>query len=90
MRGPVPRDRPTYAKTERQSVVRARLIPNGAGSGDPALQRMSARLPQGMARDRPSPYGEGEAAWQTVARGPVPRDLSCAPGHGEGQALALR
>ena len=29
-----------------------------------------------MARDRPSPYGEGGRV--TVARGPVPRDLSTA------------
>ena len=56
-----------------------------------------------MARDRPSPYGEREAALDTVARGPVPRDRSiCAKivhrprpfssrsRHGEGQALALR
>ena len=27
-----------------------------------------------MARDRPSPYGEGVAALTTVARGPVPRE----------------
>ena len=27
---------------------------------------------------------------RTVARGPVPRDLSGRPQHGEGQALALR
>ena len=27
-----------------------------------------------MARDRPSPYGEGKAGSTTVARGPVPRD----------------
>ena len=32
---------------------------------------------RGMARDRPSPYGEGRRFF-TVARGPVPRDLSTA------------
>ena len=31
-------------------------------------------LDRGMARDRPSPYGETETALQTVARGPVPRE----------------
>ena len=30
----------------------------------------------GIARDRPSPYGEGETASTPVARGPVPRDLA--------------
>ena len=33
----------------------------------------------GMARDRPSPYGEG-AAFFPVARGPVPRDRCMARG----------
>ena len=57
-----------------------------------------------MARDRPSPYDEGEAFF-IVARGPVPRERWSArarkgptdlkevfdrPQHGEGQALALR
>ena len=37
---------------------------------------MSARVPQSTARDRPSPYGETEAALQTVARGTGPRDYS--------------
>ena len=32
------------------------------------------RVADGMARDRPSPYGERETALHTVARGPVPRD----------------
>ena len=31
------------------------------------------RFDRGTARDRPSPYGETEAALQTVGRGPVPR-----------------
>ena len=68
------------------SVVCDRLITNGSGSGEPELQ--------GLARERwrgtgPRPTVRG---WRffTVARGPVPRDLSRAPGHGEGQALALR
>ena len=33
-----------------------------------------SRADRGMARDRPSPYDETEAASSTVARGPVPRD----------------
>ena len=33
---------------------------------------------------------EKAAVPDTVARGPVPRDLSRAPEHGEGQAHALR
>ena len=37
--------------------------------------RWSARA-RTMARDRPSPYDETEAASSTVARGPVPRDRS--------------
>ena len=46
---------------------------------------------RGMARDRPSPYAEGEAASTTVARGPVPRDRSMARDrpspYGEGAAF---
>ena len=48
----------------------------------------------GMARDRPSPYGgRDDFVGPTVARGPVPRELSTGirvSMHGEGQALALQ
>ena len=49
-----------------------------------------SRSDRGLARDRPSPYGEREVALQTVVRGPVPRDLPRARWSGEGQAFALR
>ena len=70
------------------SVVCDRLITNGSGAGAPDLQGLGARA---MARDRPSPYGEGgvfsrsagacpprsfKSPFFTVARGPVPRDPS--------------
>ena len=45
-------------KDLEETVVRERLIPNGARAGALALQRGGARVPQSMARDRPSPYGE--------------------------------
>ena len=53
-------------------VVQARQILPRSGSGEPELQR-GATMDRRMARDRPSPYGEGTAS-PTVARGPVPRD----------------
>ena len=53
-----------------------------SGSPDPERRRirrscptegMRARVPQGTARDRPSPYDKRHVVF-TVARGPVPRD----------------
>ena len=112
------------ARLEQKTVVRERLLPNGAWREEPlpgpyrragacpprSLDLRENRTPtkavfrsnRGTARDRPSPYGDREAALQTVARGPVPRDRSIRvknarrpkpfprPRHGEGQALALR
>ena len=43
------------------------------GEGQALALRYRRRI-RGMARDRPSPYGEGDCFF-TVARGPVPRDL---------------
>ena len=87
-----PRERPRVPVT----VVRERLLPNGAWRGELFRARSAgacpprsvnlrenrpppkavSRVDRGMARDRPSPYGETEAALHTVARGPVPRDRS--------------
>ena len=63
--GPVPRDPSTYAKTERPSVVRDRLRVGGKTAQEQALLHYRddecSRTP-GMARDRPSPYGDRETA----------------------------
>ena len=58
-RGPVPRER---------QMARDRHC--SSGSPDPERGTRD----RCMARDRPSPYGETEAALHTVARGPVPRE----------------
>ena len=73
---------------------------------DRVSQRPIGTEQRGMARDRPSPYGE--VPFSPVARGPVPRDrwirghgrwrgtgprptgAEVAVRHGEGQALALQ
>ena len=63
----------------RPTVTRDVFLPSTcSGSGASELRSL------GTARDRPSPYGEGRPFFP-VARGPVPRDRSRAPGHGEGQ-----
>ena len=64
-RGPVPRRAATAAKTE--------IIPFRKNSQNGVWGTL------GMARDRPSPYGM-RGVFFTVARGPVPRDLSLSPG----------
>ena len=61
-RGPVPRDR------HCQDTI---LGPLGPEENKRRFFRSRT-----MARDRPSPYGEGEAFF-FVVRGPVPRDLHC-------------
>ena len=66
-------------------------VARGPSHATRACERVSpaiVRVPNGSARDRPTPYGDREAAPPTVARGPVPRDRSCAQWLGEGQALA--
>ena len=101
-RGPVPRDRSTYAKNARRprpfsvpiearrgtgprpTVKRRRPCKPSRGGLSPAISRPTrkpnadqGRFPdRGTARDRPSPYGETETAWHTVARGTGPRDRS--------------
>ena len=64
-----------YGKTGRSQLP-------SRGGLSPAIARPARKthaalgcfpLNQGTARDRPSPYGEGEVALHTVARGPVPR-----------------
>ena len=75
-RGPVPRDHPRAPVT----VVRDRLISNGSRSGDLDLQR----------RDKLSVPPRSAALGE---KRPQLREHGCfllRPGHGEGQALALR
>ena len=65
----------------------ARPIPIGAGSGDPALQVMSARLIYRSAGACPP------RSAALCEKRPPPRDHGCLlrrPVHGEGQARALR
>ena len=57
-RGPVPRNRPIYAKTEHQSVVRDRQIPNRRELALSHYRGDERTRAQGLARDRPSPYGD--------------------------------
>ena len=52
--------------------------------------RTLGRSNDGEGQVFPPPYGERDAVFFTVARGPVPRDLSARDNPGEGQALALR
>ena len=113
VRGPVPRE---FHRSDVcfPTVVRDRQIPNGSGSGDPALQSLARGRWRGtgpsptvreaflivvrglvprerwiartMARDRPSPYGEGGVFNRSAGACP-PRALDCA-NDGEGHPLA--
>ena len=67
--------------------IEALASPNVAGSGDPALQRMSCRLRYRSAGACPP------RSLNRCGKRPQPRDhgwLLRRPAHGEGQALALR
>ena len=68
------KDVPPTGMHRGPSVVCDRLITNGSRAGALALQRGGGLARGTLARDRPSPYDEGEAASTPVARGPVPRD----------------
>ena len=91
-----------YQQASAPSVVRDRQIPNGAGSGEPALQVMSARLIYRSAGacpprryDEPK-HGEGQALALRTARNTHPHRSAGAcpprryddPRHGEGNPLA--
>ena len=104
-RGPVPRDRsiyrsaracpsrsfiatttagdrpPPYGRRAPPPIGQDRLILTRLRSGDRNLQRGSARA---------CPARAANHAPITVARGPVPRELSSRHKHGGGQAPALR
>ena len=77
-RGPVPRDRPRALVT----VVRDRLIPNRSRSGELPTENGLYRSAGPVPRDLPTETKN--------ARSKGPGRLLSRPGHGEGQALALR
>ena len=85
-RGPVPRDlsaRDTPGEGQALALRAATLtVARGPVPRDFPMDRS-------MARDRPSPYGEGAAFFHRSA-GTHPPRFSGRPQHGEGQALALR
>ena len=77
-RGPVPRERWCARTIRAPSVVCDRLITNGSGAGAPELQRGRGLVRGTLARDRPSPYGEGGGVFYRSAGACPPRSLDCA------------
>ena len=56
------------------SVLRSLTCYRHSGPTDLKRRRDVLSVARGVARDRPSPYGETEGFSPTVARGPVPRE----------------
>ena len=74
-RGPVPREKTHRNPVARGPVPREAHPDHRSARACPSrsLDCANATMDRGMARDRPSPYGEG-GRFFTVARGPVPRE----------------